>query len=88
MFRMWVKEWKDRHLLKDIVVTRDSSENRTRKVLSALEYACAEFDLQPPIWLDKNIRDFQRHAKTRFSKDSFIEDIPFDFLEIQMLEED
>ena len=88
MFRMWIKEWKNNHMLRDTVVLQPGDENRTRKVLSALENACAEFDLQPPIWLDKNIRDFQRHAKTRFSKDSFIEDIPFDFLEIQMLEED
>ena len=88
MFRMWVKEWKNNHMLRDTVILRPGDENRTRKVLSALENACTEFDLQPPIWLDKNIRDFQRHAKTRFTKDSFIEDIPFDFLEIQMLEED
>ncbi len=88
MFRMWVKEWKNNHMLRDTVILQPGEENRTRKVLSALEKACTEFDLQPPIWLDKNIRDFQRHAKTRFSKDSFIEDISFDFLEIQMLEED
>ena len=44
-------------------------------------------DLEKPIWLDSNIREFQRHDRTRFSQDSFIEHIDFDFLEIQIIEE-
>ena len=89
MFRMWVKEWKDRHMLRDTVIELPGTDqNRTRKVLQAVSEACAEFDLQPPIWLDVNIRDFRRTAKARFTQDSFIETIPFDYLEIQMIEED
>ena len=89
MFRMWVKEWKRNHILRDTVIELPGEDrSRTQKVLAALEAACTEFDLQPPIWLDVNIRDFQRVAKTRFTKDAFIEEIPFDFLEIQMIEED
>ena len=48
---------------------------------------CGEFDLGRPIWLERNIREFQRHSKTRFHQDSFIEEIDFDYLEIQILEE-
>ena len=39
------------------------------------------------IWLDANVREFQRHDKARFYQDSFIEHIDFDFLEIQVIEE-
>ena len=39
------------------------------------------------IWLDSNIQDFQLHAKTRFNQDNFIEQIPFDYLEIHIIEE-
>ena len=46
------------------------------------------FDLQEPIWLDKNIAEFKRIDKTRFYQDNFIESIAFDFLEIQVIEED
>ena len=35
-----------------------------------------------------NINDFRRHAKTRFRQDSFVEEIDFDYLEIQVIEED
>jgi hypothetical protein len=75
-------------MLRDTVICDDSSETRTHKVFSAIEKVCYEFDLQKPIWLDSNINDFKKHNKTRFTKDSFIEDIDFDFLEIQVIDED
>ena len=37
---------------------------------------------------ESNIPDFKRHSKTRFRQDSFIEHIEFDYLEIQVIEED
>ena len=88
MFRMWGKIFHENHMLKDTVICIDSDLNRTRKVYQALEEICYEFDLGKPIWLSSNINDFKRHAKTRFTHDSFVEDIDFDYLEIQVIEED
>ena len=88
MFRMWGKIWKDNHLLKDTVVENDAKDTRTHKIFQALEEICYDFDLGKPIWLSSNMSEFQRHSKTRFRKDSFIEEIPFDYLEIQVIEED
>ena len=44
--------------------------------------------IRDSIWLDSNISDFKRHGKTRFTKDNFVEDIDFDFLEMHIIEED
>ena len=89
MFRLWGKIFKENRLLKDYVAQNsDFSLNRTRKVFSGLEELCREFDLGVPIWLDSNIEEFKHHAKARFYQDSFIEPIDFDFLEIQVIEED
>lgn len=87
MFRLWCKQIKDNHLVNDITINDESSETRTHKVFNSLEKACYEFDLSVPIWLDKNISEFKSLSKTRFSKDSFIESIEFDYLEIQVIEE-
>lgn len=88
MFRLWGKLFKDNHMLKDTVITIDDEQlNRTKKVFKALEEICYEFDLGKPIWLDKTIKDFQLHDKTRFESDNFIEQIEFDYLEIQALED-
>ena len=89
MFKMWGKLIKDNHLLKDITAFRsDYSQSRTQMVFDCLDEICYEFDLENPIWLDSTITDFKRHSKTRFYKDSFIEQIEFDYLEIQVIEED
>ncbi len=88
MFRLWVRLIQDNHLLKDLVVEDDSLDTRTHKVMNAIEKAAYDLDLPKPIWLDNTVRDFQRHAKCRFGKDSFIEEISFDYMEIQVLEED
>ena len=88
MFRVWGKIFKDNHMLRDTVVCDDSDDTGTHKVMRALEEMCYTFDLGKPIWLESNIRDFQRHAKTRFHQDSFVEEIDFDYLEFQVIEED
>lgn len=88
MFRLWGKVYKDNRLVMDTVIENQKDDTRTHKVMDALMDICYEFDLGKPIWLDKNVREFQRHAKTKFYKDSFVEEIDFDFLEIHVIEED
>ena len=88
MFRMWGKIWKDNRLKQDTTICiSDYSLSRTQMVFQALEDICYQLDLGQPIWLETNIRDFNRHDKARFSQDNFVESIDFDYLEIQVIEE-
>ena len=87
MFRMWIKLIKDNHLIKDMVVCDETQDTRTHRVMNAIEKARYEFDLQKPIWLRANVNEFRVHSKCRFSQDNFIEEIPFDYMEIQVIEE-
>ena len=75
-------------MLHDFVVEDDSDETRTHKIFNAVDLACNEFDLSKPIWMDSTIREFKKHGKARFTQDNFIDDIPFDYLEIHVLDED
>jgi len=86
--RIWGKIIKDNHLLKDTVVLLEGTQRRTLKIFEGLRLICLEFDLAVPVWLDTNVKEFQKVAKTRFRQDSFIEQIPFDYLEIQIIEDD
>ncbi|MCF0228983.1 MAG: hypothetical protein HUJ76_04740 [Parasporobacterium sp.] len=88
MFRLWGKLYKNNRIIKDLVVEDSSDKTRTHKVYSALTSVCLSFDLSEPIWLSSNISEFKRRAKTRFNSDNFIEKTDFDFLEIQIIEED
>lgn len=80
--RIWFKMMKDNHLLRDTTITDESDDTRTHKIFRAIDEVCYAFDLGKPIWLDVNVAEFKRHAKTRFTQDSFIESIDFDFLEM------
>ncbi len=86
--RIWFKIFKDNHLLKDTVIENHTDDTRTHKIFHALDEVCYQFDLGKPIWLDSTVAEFKRHDKARFYQDNFVEEIPFDYLEIHVIEED
>lgn len=88
MFKLWAKEVKKNQIIKDVTISDGGEDTRTHKVFKALDEVCIQFDLPKPIWLDSTIDEFKRLSKTRFNSDSFIEEIGFDYLEIQIIEED
>ena len=85
--RIWFKIYTDTHLMRDITIENDSDDTRTHKIFHALDEICYEFDLSKPLWLDSTIAEFKRHAKARFYQDNFVDEIDFDYLEIQIIEE-
>ena len=88
MFRLWAKEFKGGRMVQDTVICDDREDTRTHKIFRALDEICYAFDLSKPIWLDSTIAEFKRHSKTRFYQDNFVDSIEFDYLEIQVIEED
>lgn len=88
MFRLWGKIFKENRLVKDMVVVDESVDTRTHKIFHSIDELCIKFDISHPIWLEHNIKDFKRHDKVRFTQDNFIDSFPFDYLEIEVIEED
>ena len=87
MFRLCARTFHNNHMLQDTVICDETDDTRTHKIFHALDEICYEFDLSKPIWLDHNIKEFQKRDKTRFGKDNFVESIEFDYLEIHIIEE-
>jgi len=89
MFRLWAKMIVSGKMVKNMTIENsDSSLNRTKKIFSAIDEVCYAYDLSKPIWLDKNINEFKKNSKTRFTKDNFVDDNDFDSLDIEVIEED
>ena len=86
--RIWGQIFLENRLQKDTVICLSGEESRTAKVFSALHEMCMQFDLSVPVWLDKNIDEFRRHAKTRFTKDNFMDTFEYDYLDFHVIEED
>lgn len=86
--RIWARTFKDNRTTNEITIEDYDNDTRTHKVFNAIDKISYEFDLSKPIWLEANIADFKRHSKVRFYQDSFIDEITFDYLEVEVLEED
>nr|WP_315103592.1 hypothetical protein [uncultured Catonella sp.] len=89
MFRLWAKIIVSGKIVKNMTIKNsDLSLNRTKKIFNAINEICYAYDLSQPLWLDKNIREFKKNSRTRFTKDNFVDDIDFDALDIEVIEED
>jgi len=87
--RIWVKVFDDKtHMVNSETIEDYSDDTRTHPIYNALEEACYRLDLGKPIWLDSNVEEFKRLAKTRFYQDNFVEEIEFDYMELHVIEED
>ena len=89
MFRLWAKMIVSGKMVKNMTIENsDSSLNRTKKIFNSIDEICYAYDLSKPIWLDKNIREFKKNSRTRFTKDNFVDEIEFDSMDIEVIEED
>lgn len=57
-------------------------------LLEALSELCARLDISRPMMLAKHEREWAEFSQTTFTKDHFVEAIPFDKLEIEQIDPD
>ncbi|WKY46596.1 hypothetical protein Q5O24_09400 [Eubacteriaceae bacterium ES3] len=88
MFRIWGKLIKRNKFIKESVVEIDDhTTSIDEKVETALENFCQQFDLEKPIWFDKNTKELSNFSKTSFREDQFMESIWFDYFEIEIIDD-
>lgn len=69
MFRLWGKIMKNNKFLEEKVIAIDNpSLNTNDKIQAALEIFCHDFDLEKPMWFDKNTKNLTRFPKHLFVK--------------------
>ena len=82
MPRLWAKIIKKHRIERQATAQCD-----WEGVEDALTELCHEFDIPRPLWLDKHHREFEEFRRTQFLPEHFIEDVPFQRLEIEFLED-
>jgi len=78
--RVWGKIKVEDSIKKD--VTLEGSD-----ITSCIIKVCEHFDLTKPIIVGKHHSEIERFYRTIFYPDDFIEPVPFDTLEIEILKE-
>ncbi|HHU78637.1 MAG TPA: hypothetical protein GXZ29_07170 [Clostridiales bacterium] len=88
MYRIWGILRKNNRIIADTVAESNeqglTDEERLQECILKI---CSEFDLQRPMWLPKNEREFEKYRRAVLNQDNFIELISFDTLEIELLDD-
>ena len=88
MYRVWGKIIKHNDIKESYVYENDDPIDESEKLMLAMEGICLHFDIQQPVWLTDHQRDILKFGKTEFNDDHFIENIVFDYLEVEIIETD
>ena len=83
MPRLWAKIIKKHRIERQSTAPCAFSE-----VEDALTELCHEFDIPRPLWLNKHYREFEEFRRTQFLPEHFMEDVSFQRLDIEFLEDD
>lgn len=83
MSRLWAKIIVKHRIKKQ--ATMPCEFDNAQQVLSEI---CREFDIPSPIWLGKQEREYENFRLTSFGPENFVEDINFQKLEIEFLDDD
>jgi hypothetical protein len=87
MLRLWGKIIKNSKIVTHIESTCDEDIEYQEQLKKCLIDMCDKLDIQKPYWLPANLEEYNRVKKTSFRQDNFMEHIPFDRFEIEVLEE-
>ena len=82
MPRLWAKI-----IRKNRIERQDTAECTFDGATDALVELCRAFDIPAPLWLNKHVREFDEFRRTQFLPEHFMEDVPFQRLEIEFLED-
>lgn len=70
-------------------IHRQATEPCTfEEIPQTLNAICKQFDIPCPMWLGKQERELENFRLTSFGPDNFVEDVPFQKLEIEYIEDE
>lgn len=82
MTRLWAKI-----ILKQRIHRQAIAECEWADVKDALTEICRELDIPRPLWLKKHETEFEKFRRTAFAAEHFMEEIPFDKLDIEFIDD-
>lgn len=88
LIKLWGKIVKKNNIIQNHVIELNIDRlTDTKPLLKGIETLCNHFDISNPIWMNKNTDEIDRINKTRFKAQHFIEEIEFDYFEIELIHE-
>ena len=83
MARLWMRIIKNHRIAK-----QDTYPCTLTDITPALTELCREFDVPYPMWLNKHEHEFSEFRRTSFLPEHFMEDVDFQKIEIEFLDDE
>ncbi len=87
MYKLWAKKIKSNKIINSLVVKNKDEISLDDKREKCLKEICQKLDISVPIWLKKHDLEFSQFKYVTFNCTDFIDEIDFDKLEIELLDD-
>lgn len=87
MYRLWAKKIKSNRIVDSLVVKNGEVISPDEKRDKCLKDICQKFDVSVPVWLKKHHMEFAQFKSVSFTSQDFMDEIDFDKLEIELIDD-
>ncbi len=87
MYKLWAKMIKNNRIINQLVVSNKDTISNEEKRIKCIDEICKNFDLSIPVWLKKHDMEFSQFKYVTLYSEDFIDDIDFDKLEIELIDD-
>jgi len=87
MYKLWARKIKTNKIINSFVVKNKEEISLDEKKDKCLKEICLKLDISVPIWLKKHELEFSQFKYVIFTAQDFIDEIDFDKLEIELLDD-
>ena len=87
MYRLWAKTIKNNKIINSVDVKNGENITLDQKLKKCLSEIFIKLDVSAPVWLPKHKNEFNDFKKIIFTKDDFIDEVNFDRLEIELIDD-
>jgi len=87
MYKLWARKIKTNKIISSFVVKNKEEISLEEKKVKCLKEICQKLDISVPIWLKKHEFEFSQFKYVIFTSQDFIDEIDFDKLEIELLDD-
>lgn len=87
MYRIWAKKIRNNSIIASLNIKNNEKISLDEKRDKCIKEVCQKFDLSVPLWLKKHQDEFSQYKYVIFYPEDFIDDIDFDKLEIDLIDD-
>ena len=87
MYKLWAKKIKDNRIINSVTATNKDSISNKEKRKKCIDEICRKFDISIPVWLENHDVEFSQYKYVVLYPEDFIDEIDFDKLEIELIDD-